>query len=216
MQPPPVYRGRSFERLVNFSDGVVAVAVTVLVLPIVDIAAPGPGQNMWDVIRDNMPQLIAFVVTFYVVIMLWRAHHRLFGIIDGYDSPVFVLNILWLMTIAILPWPGNLIEDYESFSRGVWALYFGVLALNTTVMVVMFRYVSNRPGLWRPGITVSGSSGTRGLVFTGVFIAMAVLSLYAPVLIGVAALALPLMSFVLPRTHAEEAPAGDEQAPPAA
>ena len=133
-----VTRGRSFERLVNFSDGVVAVAVTVLVLPIVDIAAPDSSQTMWDVLVAHVPQLLAYAITFYVVIVLWKVHHRLFSIIDAYDGPLFALNAMWLATIAFLPWPGNMIEGVDSFAQGVGVLYFGTLALNSLIIVLMF------------------------------------------------------------------------------
>ena len=61
-----VTRGRAFDRLIAFSDGVVAVAATVLVLPLVDIAGPKPGSDstVWDIMSANTGTLISFFVTF--------------------------------------------------------------------------------------------------------------------------------------------------------
>lgn len=207
-----VVRGRSFERLVNFSDAVVAVAVTVLVLPIVDIAAPASGQTMWSVMVDNAPQLLAYIITFFVVIVLWRVHHRLFSSIDGYDGTLFALNTVWLITIAFLPWPGNMIEDVDSFEQGVGVLYFGVLAANSILLTLMFRYVRSRPVLWEEGVILDGSGSVRGIAFATVFVLMAVLSAVAPRLTPYVVLLLPVLTFVLPVGKVAQQQAGEGQA----
>lgn len=194
-----VTRGRSFERLVNFSDAVVAVAVTVLVLPIVDIAAPSGDQTMWDVITANSGQLVAYVVTFYVVIMLWLVHHRLFTLIDGYDTFIFAANTVWLISLAFLPWPGNMIEDVDSFASGVGALYFGCMALNTAMMTLMMRHVRRTPALVAPGIELPDRPDYRGPVFFVLLIILAISSVIAPSLTPILTIALPVMSFVLPK-----------------
>lgn len=194
-----VTTGRSFERLVNFSDGVVAVAVTVLVLPIVDIAPPKPPQDMWDVIVANSGQLIAYLITFYVVLMLWLAHHRLFSYLGGYDSILVALNSIWLVTLALLPWPSNLIEDVQSFTSGVGVLYFGLMTVNSLSLTLMFTYSSRHKDLWAPGVVAPPNSNTRGWIFFGILSALTISSLVAPWLTPFLTIALPVLSIVIPK-----------------
>ena len=65
---------RSFDRLVNFTDAVVAIGITLQLLPIIDVAGPTPGESVWDVVTANSGQLFAFVLSFVVVIFMWAAH----------------------------------------------------------------------------------------------------------------------------------------------
>ena len=53
---------RSFDRLVNFTDAVVAIGITLQLLPIIDVAAPMSGDSVWDVVTANSGQLVAFVL----------------------------------------------------------------------------------------------------------------------------------------------------------
>ena len=62
---------RSFDRLVNFTDAVVAIGITLQLLPIIDVAGPKSGESVWDVVAANSGQLFAFVLSFVVVIFMW-------------------------------------------------------------------------------------------------------------------------------------------------
>lgn len=106
--PVRVRSGRPFDRLVNFTDGVVAVAITVLVLPIVELRPKTGESTVWQVIGDNSAQLITFAFTFVVVAFMWRVHNRVFSRLAGFDDTIFWLNLMWLMLIALLPWSSSL------------------------------------------------------------------------------------------------------------
>lgn len=103
-----IQTGRPFERLINFTDAIVAVAITVLVLPIVGIRPAHGEETIWQVISDNSGQLTAFFLTFIIVAVMWRIHNRIFSQLAGFDDAIFWLNLLWLVLIAILPWSSSM------------------------------------------------------------------------------------------------------------
>src|SRR5690606_5571513 len=87
---------RGLDRLVAFSDGVVAIAITLLVLPLLDVAADDSSWHVWS---DAGPRMQGFAITFAVVASFWVVHHRLFELIDGYNGRLVWANMLWLATI---------------------------------------------------------------------------------------------------------------------
>jgi len=101
---PSISTGRAVDRLINFSDAVVAVAITLMVLPLTDIAGPEGDQTILTIMNDHWPQLVTFLFTFYVVAIMWTAHNRILNVISGYDASIFWLNTTWLAAIVLLPW----------------------------------------------------------------------------------------------------------------
>jgi len=178
MSSEPV-AGVPFARLISFSDGVVAVAVTVMVLPIVDIAGPPDGTSILDVFSANAGLLAAFFLTFYVVLTMWLAHHRTFDGMRAYDRPVFWLNGVWLATIALMPWPTSLLGGYGS-AGGIGTFYWGTLAVSSLMLQLIAIRVARRPELLEPGVDSAGRIALRGPLFTATFLFLAVLSAVAP------------------------------------
>jgi uncharacterized membrane protein len=103
-----VRSGRPFDRLINFTDAIVAVAITVLVLPIVEMRPKAGEETVWKVIGDNTGQLVTFAFTFIIVAFMWRIHNRIFSRLAGFDDAIFWLNLMWLMLIVLLPWSSSL------------------------------------------------------------------------------------------------------------
>lgn len=146
---------RSVDRLINFSDAVVAVAVTLLALPLVDIAAPTAGQSVWSVLGDHAGQLYSFVFTFYVVIAMWAVHNRILNTLCRYDGPIVWLNATWLALIVLLPWFSSMYGESQVFSDagtqgdalGVGMLYWCTLAAISMVGAAMGRRLRTRADL---------------------------------------------------------------------
>jgi len=180
-------RARAVDRLINFSDAVVAVAVTVLVLPLVDIAAPGPGETVWGLLGRNAGQVFAFVFTFYVVAVMWQAHNRILNGIRDYDGAVFWLNASWLVLIVMLPWfsamYGETISGDARSSGGVGFLYWGAMAAIALFGSAISWHLRRHPELLLP----SGGSGSsdrlaaiRGPVMAAYFLFIGVVFEFAP------------------------------------
>lgn len=149
----PVER-RSFDRLVNFTDAVVAIAITLQLLPLVDIKLPKGDVSMLSIMADNSSQIIAFILSFVVVAILWIKHNQVFNILKKSDAVIFWLNIAWMIGIVFLPWPsamyGSLSEDQYVSRLGFGLLYWWTLAAISGIGWLIARYAWSKPELLEP------------------------------------------------------------------
>ncbi|MCZ4580076.1 TMEM175 family protein [Gordonia amicalis] len=121
-------------RLIAFADAVVAIALTLLVLPLVDIANDLPEEtSTGEVVSDHSLELTSFFVSFVVIWILWRQHHQTMEYFRAYDRVLVNLTFVWLLTIVVLPFATAMVDD----SRVEWAtvLYIGVLAISVAALV---------------------------------------------------------------------------------
>jgi len=149
-RPHRLVSGRSVDRLINFSDAVVAVAVTVLVLPLVDIPGPSGDGTVWQVLADNSGELFALLFTFYVVVVMWLVHNRIFNDLVKYDSTILWLNTTWLVGIVLLPWFSAMYGEGQDDHPSVGVLYWIVLAAISLTSWLMSRHLSQHPELLDP------------------------------------------------------------------
>jgi len=98
----------SKNRLEAFSDGVFAVAITLLVL---EINVPG-GENLWHQLKEEWPSFAAFFVSFWVIGIIWVNHHGLLDHVKRADRGVLYLNLLVLMTVVFLPFATALLAEH--------------------------------------------------------------------------------------------------------
>ncbi len=127
-----VESGTELQRTLYFSDAVFAIAITLLVL---DIRLPEVSEEQ---LRAELPSLVlglgpeflSFVVTFLVIGFYWLAHHRMFHYINRYDGRLLWINILFLMSVAFLPFPTSVLSneattlDFDEASSSVQFLLF--------------------------------------------------------------------------------------------
>lgn len=184
--------GRSVDRLINFSDAVVAVAVTVLVLPLVDIAGPVEGQTVWTVIGEHASQIWTFLFTFYVVAVLWLAHNRILNSISRYDPVIFWVNTTWLAAIVLLPWVSAMYGESAWGRSGVGLVYWGTMATISLLVSVLGAHLRRHPELLSDDAPRLSASAQRRAALRG-----PVLGLYF-LLIGVASILTPAIANWLP------------------
>lgn len=98
-------------RIEAFSDGVFAIAITLLVL---EIHVPeDPEEGLGRALLDQWPAYASYVVSFFVIGIIWVNHHAIFDHLLRADRPLLFLNLaLLLLFVALLPWPTNLIATY--------------------------------------------------------------------------------------------------------
>jgi uncharacterized membrane protein len=95
-------------RLEAFSDGVFAVAITLLVL---DLNVPG-GENLWHQLKDEWPSFASFFVSFWVIGIIWVNHHGVLDHLKQADRAVLYLNLLVLMTVVFIPFSTALMAEH--------------------------------------------------------------------------------------------------------
>ena len=133
------------ERLLTFVDAVVAIALTLLVLPLVDLVpeAVRAHEAAADIVRDNLPAFGSFLLSFAVIARFWLAHHELSRFARTASGSLVRWNMLWLLTVVLLPFVTQLVGSYPA--RGLVAqTYVGLLlvaAVCTAAMVLEIRRV---------------------------------------------------------------------------
>ncbi|MCU1526686.1 MAG: hypothetical protein JWP75_449 [Frondihabitans sp.] len=140
---------RGLDRLVNFSDATVAIAITLLILPLVDIASKIGNDSIGHLLVENQDALISFFVTFFVIGRFWAAHHSVFEYARSYNSALIRANFAWLCSIAFLPFAANLLTNGIS-SRPVYAIYIGTMIATTVSLGVVEWIMIHDPELIDP------------------------------------------------------------------
>jgi uncharacterized membrane protein len=98
----------SKNRLEAFSDGVFAVAITLLVI---EIAVP-TGEDLWHQLKDEWPSFAAFFVSFWVIGIIWVNHHGVLDHLKRANRGVLYLNLLLLMTVVFIPFSTALLAEH--------------------------------------------------------------------------------------------------------
>jgi uncharacterized membrane protein len=105
-------------RVLNLSDGVFAIILTLLVLEI-HVPSLGQGETLRDALREVRPSFIAFLISFVVVAISWAGHRDLFALIRRTDRTLVWLNILYLLPLSILPFGASLLARYDRDSAAL-------------------------------------------------------------------------------------------------
>ena len=98
-------------RLEAFSDGVFAIAITLLVLQL-HIPDVQDGERLWPALLDQWPQFGAYLTSFAILGIMWVNHHSMFRLIDRADRGLIFLNLGLLFWAALLPFPTELFAEY--------------------------------------------------------------------------------------------------------
>jgi len=212
--PPPQPRRRGFRtgRLEAFSDGVFAIAITLLVL---DIAVSSDaGRDLLGAIGRLWPSYLAYVVSFSTIGAAWLAHNAITEYLDRTDTAFVRLNLLLLLLVSFLPFPTRLVADFihqDNAERVAVTFYGIILLLSTTMLLVLWRYAVRarlvRPDLADEEIELLTQRLTPGL---SAYLVLIVSGLFLPLVavIGYLGIALyyiipfrRLSASILPRTR---------------
>ena len=157
------------QRLEAFSDGVFAIVITLLILdiriPEVDPAA------LPAALVDMLPQLLTYVLSFFIVGLYWHLHHQVAAQIKMIDEAFIWLNLIWLLFVSVLPFPTALLGRYPLQPIPLAIYGFNLILVNVTGFLILV-YFRNRPHLRYTPMT---SAGLRAIAP----IYIAVNSLYA-------------------------------------
>ncbi len=135
-------------RLEAFSDGVFAVAITLLILNIKilpdDVLTNG---NFWGKsgLGGQLPALLAFVTSFFTIGIMWINHHRLFTHIKRTDTGLMLFNLLLLLVIVFIPYPTALVAQQYALNpdrHDAALLYSGTNVILAICFNLLWRYAS--------------------------------------------------------------------------
>ena len=142
--------GRDTNRLEAFSDGVIAIAITLLVLEIRVPEAHGAAE-LWRALRELWPAYLGYVISFLIIGIMWANHHTIFRYISRTDHYLVVINLLLLLCIAFIPFPTALLAEYlghpEEQVGGI--VYSGAFFVTALVYNLLWLY-PRRAGLLDP------------------------------------------------------------------
>ena len=139
---------RDRDRIVNLTDGVFAIAITLLVL---DLKVPNISENLvaTELPGDLLalwPKYLGYLLSFVVISIFWTIHHSIFRSIRSYDRGLVWLNFLFLMLVAFVPFPTSLLGEYGNHQLPV-AIYAGTLAAGRLVLTAIYWYATVQSGL---------------------------------------------------------------------
>jgi uncharacterized membrane protein len=130
-------------RVEAFSDGVFAIAITLLVL---DLKVPRAeslpfGVSLWGYLVSQWPNFLAYVASFFTILIMWVSHHRLFNQIRRIDDVFMYINGILLLFVSVVPFPTSLLAEHiqHESAHTAAAIYAG----NSVLIAVMYNF------LWR-------------------------------------------------------------------
>jgi uncharacterized membrane protein len=130
-------------RVEAFSDGVFAIAITLLIL---EIKVPHEaGHDLWRRLLEEWPSYFAFVTSFATIGIMWMNHHRMFNLIARIDSRLLIFNGVLLLGVTFIPYPTAVVAAYLGRDGAKAAAAFLAIAyiLIAIAFNVLWRYVSS-------------------------------------------------------------------------
>lgn len=158
-------------RIEAFSDGVFAIAITLLILEIRVPEEPGP-HGLAPAIVHLWPSFLAFATSFFEIGVMWINHHRLFTMIGTTDHRLLIWNMLLLLGVTFLPFPTALIARHLT-AHDSWvaaAIYNGTLFFIAIAFNLLWRYASRDRRLIDADVEQSAIDGVTNQYRLGPFV----------------------------------------------
>lgn len=131
-------KGEDLKRLINFSDAIVAVAITLLVIPLTDLFQNFSGRDLSTVLRsaDFTSKLSSFLISFFVIYSFWETHRKIFSKIDKISISVSKYNRLWLLCTILIPATTMINIGYKN-NLGIYI--YGLILIANIVLLQMIK-----------------------------------------------------------------------------
>jgi uncharacterized membrane protein len=129
-------RHRDLDRLLTFVDAVVAIAITLLVLPLAEAGGEVGGGDAAQVLSAHVDDLVGFALSFAVIAQLWLGQHRIVSGLVRQSTALIWLLLAWAFTIVFLPFPTSLVTTTENDPLAE-ILYVGTMAVSSAVLALV-------------------------------------------------------------------------------
>lgn len=158
--------GENLKRLINFSDAIVAVAITLLVIPLTDTFQNIPHDHLLAVLESSafVGRLANFLISFFVIYSIWEGHHQLFESIETISRRVAKLNQLWLLSVILIP-ATTMINMVGQGNLGIY-IYGGSLMISLLILQIIKAQL-------KPGYDIFKSS-----ILTSLMIALLLITIF--------------------------------------
>lgn len=142
-------------RVEAFSDGVLAIVITLLVLELHVPRELTSDAALSAALAHEWPAYFAFLTSFVTVGIMWVNHHRLFTLIGRVDHWLLMINLMLLLTICVVPFPTAIVAEYlgSDGARTATLVLGGVFVLTAVVFNGLWRYASHDRRLIAPHVT---------------------------------------------------------------
>lgn len=205
-------------RLEAFSDGVFAVAITLLALDLT-VAGPAGHGSLTDQLYEKWPAFLAYLISFFMIGIIWVNHHVLCRSITAVDRTLLFINLSLLLFVVLIPFATGAVADY--LSRNDWnarvamAIYSGVLLGMSAGFGAIFEWTLHGQRVYQP--LPPEKHWPARVRFVGgalVYVAAIVVALFSAVAAFVL-IALTAVYYIVERTPASAAPpdSGDDEEP---
>jgi uncharacterized membrane protein len=164
-----------FSRIVAFSDGVFAIAITLLVLNL-GVEEHIPGDDLWPELWNQRQDLFAYALSFAVIGRFWVIHHRFFGEVTGFDSRLIALNLFYLAWVVLIPFSSQVLGDHGGDEPAV--ILYAVNLVGVVLSGMLLFGDARRAGLTRTSPEDARESQRNALVVASVFLVSIPIAFY--------------------------------------
>jgi uncharacterized membrane protein len=167
----------SAERVIFFSDAVVAIAITLLALGLPDVHGTSNTAVLHS-LHTNRNAYLPFLISFIVIAAYWRAHHRLYSYVARLDATLVTINLAWLLMIICTPYATRVLSG-GPFGGVRFSLYAGIQVITMVTMVIMGRHI-RAAGLLRADAPPAARSHDISVVAVAITFAVSIPIAFIP------------------------------------
>ena len=146
-------------RIESFSDGVFAVAITLLVfnlkVPQISTGGTNPVIDLGNALFKQWPSYLIFITSFATILIMWQGHHGIFKLVHRSDSPFLFANGFLLLLVTLVPFPTSLVAQYLTtpVAAVTCAVYSGVFVVINVAYNLLWWSAAHRHRLLKPGVS---------------------------------------------------------------
>ncbi|VDC42105.1 hypothetical protein FMV2238Y02_05390 [Streptococcus canis] len=179
----------SSSRLEAFSDGVLAIIITIMVLSL-----KAPEADSLKALLKVVPSLLAYVLSFVYVAIYWNNHHHLMKLVKIIDGKTLWFNNLWLFFISLIPWATEWVSRFHTSSLPVFI--YGITLLGTAISYFILQSqvikLSPKPSLLKEAL----GSDIKGKISLAIYVFSAIIAFYSVVVSELGYLSVALIWFI--------------------
>jgi uncharacterized membrane protein len=194
-------------RLEAFSDGVIAVAITLLALNLT-VAGPGHG-HLVHLLHDKWPAFVAYLISFFTIGIIWVNHHALVRTIKTVDRTLLFLNLALLLFVVAIPFATATVADYLSVPNDdtpvAMMLYGGVFLGMSAGFGAIFEWTLHGQRVYQPLPTEQHWAARRRFVGGGLVYAVAIVVAFFNAIASFVIIGLVAVYYIFERTPASPA-----------